>query len=179
MAALDFHPFGFCGIPCFQPTDCDACLLFGSRLARLTQTMFLSNCRPTKPQQQQQAWSSANRPFFVQFGSTRKGYESPWQPEKKASAAGWKPCLAPAQAPRKQPVQKAPLRNCGWQKWLPDNTSRAPAWMKARCTNWPKASRRKASCSPFWCASSPKGRMRASTKSSQANGVSVPPIWPD
>ena len=29
--------------------------------------------------------------------------------------------------------------------------NRAPAWTKARCTSWPKASRARASCSPSWC----------------------------
>ena len=41
--------------------------------------------------------------------------------------------------------------------WCPASTSRARAWTRARCTNWPRASRRRASCSRSWCAGSATG----------------------
>ena len=38
---------------------------------------------------------------------------------------------------------------------------------------WPRASRRMASCSRWWC-----GHGKAATSLSPANGVCVPPVWP-
>ena len=50
---------------------------------------------------------------------------------------------------------RRPIRpRCGSTRWCRASTSRARAWTRARCTSWPRASRRRASCSRSWCAGS-------------------------
>ena len=68
-------------------------------------------------------------------------------------------------ATRSAAAARACRHRCCWRTWCPASTSRARAWTRARCTNWPRASRRRASCSRSWCArAAPRAARNAARK---------------